>query len=497
MLTVSSSLIDDVQNAQARRQTLALRMVHFGFGAFFRAHQAWFTDQLVKKNYCDWGYCAVSLGQSPALEALKEQNYLYTVTQCENNHTKTEVIGAIHSTMSQAQQGIPSIIQQLCDPQIKIISLTVTEKGYYYSPANGELTSTHPDIIHDINSPHQPRSLLGVLLESMVQRHQAGLPPFTLLSCDNVSHNGARLKSSLRQLAHLQQRPAQAMGGLFDEYRFPSTMVDRIVPAMTEENRVWLSQSIGGEDAVGVICEPFYQWVIEEDFVAGRPQWELAGATFTDNIDAWEEMKLRMLNGSHSFLAYIGWLAGYETIYECMQDVELKRACHYFMCVEQAPTLSIEGVDLNEYSQQLISRFSNPAIKHKTRQIASDGSLKIPQRWLQSLAWQAKHSRNYELLALGIAAWCRYLWGTDEKGNKNDVVDPHYAELQLCLQSQDALAQHIVALVSNQKIFTPEFIELPGVVACIQDYYIQLQQHGAKHTLRNVMTEIKQKKDSQ
>jgi len=497
MLTVSSSLHDDVIDAQVRRQTLSLRMVHIGFGAFFRAHQAWCTDKLVKQNRCDWGYCAVSLGQSSALEALARQDYLYTVTQCGSNTAKTEVMGVIHSTMSQAEQGIAAIIQQLCDPLIAIISLTVTEKGYFYSPAEGQLATTHPDIAHDIRSPHQPRSLLGVLLASMVQRQKAGLPPLTLLSCDNVSHNGARLKASLEQLAHHQQRPATEIRRLLNDYCFPSTMVDRIVPAMTEESRAWLAQRVGGEDAVGVICEPFFQWVIEDNFAAGRPQWELAGVTFTDEIDAWEEMKLRMLNGSHSFLAYIGWLAGYETIYDCMQDGELKRACQHFMCVEQAPTLSIEEVDLNEYSQQLLARFSNPDIKHKTRQIASDGSLKIPQRWLQSLTWQAKHSGDYQLLALGVAAWCRYLWGIDEQGNSNEVVDPHYPELKRCLQNGGSAAQHIVELVNNRQVFAAEFSQIPGVVACIQDYYLQLQQLGAKQTLNQVMAEIMQKKDSQ
>ena len=497
MLKVSASLQDAVNQAQTRRQTLSLRMVHIGFGAFFRAHQAWCTNELVKQNLCDWGYCVVNLGPASVLESLAQQRYLYTVTQRGESRTQTEVIGVIHSAMSDAQQGVAAIIQQLCDPQIEIVSLTVTEKGYFFSAADGQLTTAHPDIAHDIHSPHQPRSLLGILLESMSQRQQAGLAPLTLLSCDNIAHNGARLKASLEQLAHHQHRPAALVRSLLNDYRFPSTMVDRIVPAMTEESRAWLAQHIDGEDEVGVLCEPFFQWVIEDNFAAGRPRWELAGVTFTDTIEPWEEMKLRMLNGSHSFLAYVGWLAGYQTIYDCMQDPELKWACQHFMCVEQAPTLSIEGVDLYDYSQQLIARFSNPEIKHTTRQIASDGSLKIPQRWLQGLAWQAKHSCHYELLALGIAAWCRYLWGVDEQGHHNEVVDPHYPELKRCLQNHDSSAQHIVELVNNQQIFPAEFSQIPGIVALIQDYYLRLQQFGAKQTLHQVMAQIVQKKDSQ
>ena len=494
MLTLSKSLAQQATQAQGRREKLQLRMVHIGFGAFFRAHQAWCTDYLTKHHCNDWGYAVVSLNNSSAIAALASQDYLYTVTQRGENNSETAVVGTVLSAMSQHQQGTEAIIELLCEPQITIVSMTVTEKGYYYSPADGQLAITHPDIRYDIQHPSQPRSLPGVLLEAMVRRQQRGLTPLTVLSCDNVPQNGEQIKQSIKQLAQHQQRPEAMITELLTYNTFPSTMVDRIVPAMSEEDRQWLSQQLGGDDRVGVICEPFYQWVIEDNFAASRPQWELAGVTFTDNIEAWEEMKLRMLNGSHSFLAYVGWLAGYKTIYQCLQDPQFKLACQHLMLVEQAPTLAITDVDLIDYSQQLIDRFSNSKIKHLTRQIASDGSLKIPQRWLQSLKWQVIREGDYELLALGIAAWIRYLWGIDEQNNENEVIDPHYHALQQSLHLSPDTTQQVHAIFSHQDIFDPKLLQYPRLLERVNEYYLSLQQRGAKKTLDLVLQQISLKK---
>ena len=259
---------------------------------------------------------------------------------------------------------------------------------------------------------------------------------------------------------------------------FPSTMVDRIVPAVTAETLDKITQLTGVRDPAGVACEPFRQWVIEDNFVAGRPQWEKAGAELVADVVPFEEMKLRMLNGSHSFLAYLGYLAGFQHISDCMQDSAFREAAYRLMLNEQAPTLQITDVDLDQYALSLLERFANPALKHKTWQIAMDGSQKLPQRMLEGIRVHLARQSEWPLLALGVAGWMRYVSGVDDSGTAIDVCDP-LSEKIAALVKQSTESERVSALLSLREIFATDLVQNPQFVAAIQQAWQRIAQYGA------------------
>ena len=292
------------------------------------------------------------------------------------------------------QVGLAAVLAALTQPEIAIVSLTISEKGYCHHPASGRLMAEHPAIAHDIAHPAQPQSAPGLLLAALRLRRERGLPPFAVMSCDNMPANGRVTRQVLLDLAQ-RQDPALA-DWVRQEVAFPSTMVDRIVPAATPATLDEIAAALGGvRDECAIACEPFIQWVVEDNFAAGRPAWELAGAQLVSDVLPFEHMKLRMLNGSHSFLAYLGYLGGYRYINECMADEHYRRAALRLMLDEQAPTLSVTGISLTDYAAQLIARFSNPALQHLTWQIAMDGSQKLPQRLLDAVRWHLRHGGDY------------------------------------------------------------------------------------------------------
>ncbi|HAI06788.1 MAG TPA: fructuronate reductase, partial [Pantoea sp.] len=375
----------EIQRPAYDRAQLKTRMVHIGFGAFHRAHQALCSDKLAAEHGSDWGYCEVNLNSGELIQALREQQLLYTLTEMANDSLQTRVIGVITAALHGKGDGIEAVINAMCQPEVAIVSMTVTEKGYCHQPASGNLNPDHPDIVHDLDNPQTPRSLPGLILAAINRRRQLGLPPFSVMSCDNMPENGHVTRNVIVQLA--QRQDAALAEYIQQQVTFPSTMVDRIVPAMTEAAFDALAGRLGSRDPVAVEAEPFFQWVIEDNFVSGRPAWEKAGAELVSDVLPYEEMKLRMLNGSHSFLAYLGYLAGYQHISDCMADLHFRAAARSLMVDEQAPTLRTQGVDLEAYADSLIARYENRAIKHRIWQIATDGSQKLPQRLLDSLRW--------------------------------------------------------------------------------------------------------------
>lgn len=310
------------------------------------------------------------------------------------------VVGVVKAALHVQVDGLERVLAAMCEPQIAIVSLTITEKGYCHSPATGQLLLEHPMIAADLQNPHQPLTAPGIIVEALARRKAAGLPAFTVMSCDNMPENG----HVTRQVVTAYAREVDAELAIWIEQNvtFPSTMVDRIVPAVTPETLDKIEQLTGVRDPAGVACEPFRQWVIEDTFVAGRPLWENAGATLVADVVPFEEMKLRMLNGSHSFLAYLGYLAGYQHINDCMADDNYRLTAQALMLREQAPTLKVQGVDLQRYADQLIARYRNPALRHRTWQIAMDGSQKLPQRMLDLLAGI--------LLIIAILICWRWAW---------------------------------------------------------------------------------------
>ncbi|WP_312142026.1 mannitol dehydrogenase family protein [Pantoea septica] len=470
----------DVQRPRYDRSKLKTRMVHIGFGAFHRAHQALCSDKLAEQG-SDWGYCEVNLNSGELIQALRQQDHLYSLTEMADDSLNTRIIGVITSALHGKSDGIEAVIAAMSQPDVAIVSMTVTEKGYCHHPASGDLNPDHPDIVHDLAHPDAPRSLPGLILAAIRRRRDAGLPPFSVMSCDNMPENGHVTRNAIVQLA---QRQDSALADYIQQHvTFPSTMVDRIVPAMTDSAFAELAERLGSRDPVAVEAEPFFQWVIEDNFVSGRPAWEQAGAELVKDVLPFEEMKLRMLNGSHSFLAYLGFLSGYEHISDCMADANLRTAARRLMLDQQAPTLRTQGVDLAAYADSLIARYENRAIKHRTYQIATDGTQKLPQRLLDSVRWHLRNGSNCDLLLLGVAAWMRYVGGVDEQGAPIEIRDPLKAELAERVAASGEGEARVKALLGMKAVFGEDLAQNAEVVATLTRFWLQLREQGARATV--------------
>ncbi|AGR58714.1 TPA: mannitol dehydrogenase family protein [Salmonella bongori] len=472
------------------RSHLVTRIVHLGFGAFHRAHQGVYTDILAAEHNSDWGYCEVNLiGGEQQIADLKQQDNLYTVAEMSADAWTARVVGVVKSALHAQVDGLETLLAAMCEPQVAIVSLTITEKGYCHSPATGQLMLDHPAIAADLQNPHQPKSAPGVVVEALARRKAAGLPAFTVMSCDNMPENGHVMRNVV--LAYAQAVDAELAKWIEQNVTFPSTMVDRIVPAVTPETLDKIEQLTGVRDPAGVACEPFRQWVIEDNFVAGRPAWEKAGAELVADVLPFEEMKLRMLNGSHSFLAYLGYLAGYQHINDCMGDENYRRAARALMLQEQAPTLKVKGVDLVRYADQLIERYSNPALRHRTWQIAMDGSQKLPQRMLDSVRWHLANHSDFDLLALGVAGWMRYVGGVDEQGKVIDVSDPLLPVIQRAVANSEEGASRVEALLGITEIFSTDLPQSVLFTQKVKTAYDKLLTYGAKASVAKYAERLK------
>lgn len=464
------------------RDKLVSRIVHLGFGAFHRAHQAVYADILAAEHGSDWGYTEVNLiGGEQQIADLNNQHNLFTVAEMSADAWTARVVGVVKRALHAQVDGLETVLAAMCEPQVAIVSMTITEKGYCHSPATGQLMLDHPFISADLQNPHQPKSAPGVIVEALARRKAAGLPPFTVMSCDNMPENGHVTRNVIGTYARALD--AELAAWIEQNVTFPSTMVDRIVPAITPDTLDKIEQITGVRDPAGVACEPFRQWVIEDNFVAGRPEWEKAGAELVSDVLPFEEMKLRMLNGSHSFLAYLGYLAGYQHINECMDDENFRLAAHALMLNEQAPTLNVKGVDLTRYADLLIERYSNTGLRHRTWQIAMDGSQKLPQRMLDSVRWHLAHHSRFDLLAMGIAGWMRYVGGVDERGNSIDVSDPLLPVLREAVSRSEQGEARVKALLGIEAIFGKELPHVAEFVGQITQAYLSLLENGAKNTV--------------
>ena len=460
---------------------LESRIVHLGCGAFHRAHQALYTHHLLESTDSDWGICEVNLmpgNDRVLIENLKKQQLLYTVAEKGAESTELKIIGSMKEALHPEIDGCEGILNAMARPQTAIVSLTVTEKGYCADAASGQLDLNNPLIKHDLENPTAPKSAIGYIVEALRLRREKGLKAFTVMSCDNVRENGHVAKVAVLGLA--QARDPQLAAWIEENVTFPCTMVDRIVPAATPETLQEIADQLGVYDPCAIACEPFRQWVIEDNFVNGRPDWDKVGAQFVADVVPFEMMKLRMLNGSHSFLAYLGYLGGYETIADTMTNPAYRKAAFALMMQEQAPTLSMpEGTDLNAYATLLIERFSNPSLRHRTWQIAMDGSQKLPQRLLDPVRLHLQNGGSWRHLALGVAGWMRYTQGVDEQGNAIDVVDPMLAEFQK-INAQYQGADRVKALLGLSGIFADDLPQNADFVGAVTAAYQQLCERGAR-----------------
>ncbi len=479
-------------------------IIHFGPGAFFRAFNAPYTAEAMAAKGGDWGIRAVSLRHADSRDKLAPQGYAYTsiaLTPQGKQHTIIEVINDILV----APEDPAAVLSALADPNIHIISLTITEKGYCHHPASGALQLDHPDILHDLQHPNTPRSAPGFLVYALAQRYAAGLPPLSVLSCDNLPANGVLTRRVVLDFAQAVQPELAAW--IAQEGRFPCTMVDRITPATTEADSAQLTADAGYLDQGCVVHEPFRQWVIEDNFVAGRrPDWDAAGAQFIKQrpqeqtaigqetaapprgVAAFETMKLRCLNGTHSTLAYLGYLAGYATIAETVADPTFAALLDQLWTQEIIPTVPPpEGADLTAYCVALKQRYLNPAIQHRTWQIAMDGSQKLPQRLLGTVTDNLAAGRAIPLLSLAVAGWMRYVGGVAEDGQPIEVRDPLAAALRAAVDRSSTPAETVDALLAIQAVFEPTLAANTHFRDAVIAAYTALLQHGAHRTVTQTL----------
>lgn len=451
-------------------------IVHLGLGAFFRAHGAIYVAEAMAASGGDWGIRAASPQTPGTRDALAPQGYAYIALSAGPQGDVAQVVEVIEDVLV-APENPAALIAAMADPAVRIVSLTVTEKGYCHNPATGALNLDHPDIQHDLATP-LPRSAPGYLVRALAARRAAGLRPFTVLTCDNLPHNGAVVRGVVIALAQ-QIDPALA-DWIAAEGRFPATMVDRIVPATKPEDLDRVTRASGLRDASPVIHEPFRQWVIEDDFVDGlRPDFAAVGAQMVTDVAPYELMKLRMLNGTHSSLAYLGYLAGYETISDTVADPVFAAFAQRLWQKEIIPVLQAPpGADLPAYADALLARYQNPAIRHRTWQIAMDGSQKLPQRILGTLA-EAK--TPCPGLRLAVAGWMRYVSGTDETGAPIEVKDPLAEELRRRARSDDPVS----ALLAMEAVFSPEVAA--RIAVPVGQAYARLMAVGARGAVEEVL----------
>ncbi|WP_246209742.1 mannitol dehydrogenase family protein [Pikeienuella piscinae] len=430
-------------------------IVHLGLGAFFRAHGAFYIAEAIAKSGGDWGVVGLSLMNPAMRDRLAPQDFAYTAVDLGPEGEIPRVVEVVRDVLV-ARENPEAALAAMADPAIRIVSLTVTEKGYCHEPATGRLNPDHPDIVHDLANPAAPRSAPGYLVRALARRREAGLRPFTVLTCDNLPQNGRVVRSVVLDLAAAVD-PALA-DWIAAEGRFPATMVDRIVPATSAADIARVTELTGFADAAPVVHEPFRQWVIEDDFVDGaRPDLAAAGARMVKDVAAFEHMKLRMLNGAHSALSYLGYLGGHETIAETVADPVYARFVKRLWRDEIIPALTPPpGEDLHAYADALFSRFANPAIRHRTWQIAMDGSQKLPQRILGTIAENRVAGRPCPGLHLAVAAWMRYVGGVDEKDDPIDVRDPLAERLRALSDAAPDGPAKVAALLGLRQIFTPE-----------------------------------------
>lgn len=444
-------------------------IVHLGLGAFFRAHGAIYVGEAMAKSGGDWGIAGVSLMRPTQRDQLAPQGFAYTALELGPAGETVQVIDVVQDVLV-AREDPAAVVVAMADPDVKIVSLTVTEKGYCHEPSTGALITDHPDIQHDLANPSSPHSAIGFIVAALAARKAAGVAPFTVLCCDNLPENGAVVRGVVLELAGLQD--VELADWIADNGAFPSTMVDRIVPATKDEDIARVEELTGLYDASPVMHEPFRQWVIEDDFVDGRPDFGAVGVQMVANVTDFENMKLRCLNGTHSTLAYLGYLARYETISDTVADTAFADLCRHLWANEIIPTLTPpEGEDLLAYADALLGRYQNPAIRHLTWQIAMDGSQKLPQRILGTIADSLSAGRDCNGLILAVAAWMVYVGGTDEKGGAIDVRDP-LAERMKGLGAEELLAM--------SEIFPEALAENPAFSAAIVTAYKNLKQKGAR-----------------
>ncbi len=411
------------------RRRLRPCIVHLGVGAFHRAHQAVYLDDLAAKGG-NWGETGVGLlpQDRGVAKALQAQQGLYTLLVRTATTDRARIIGSLVDYLFAPEQP-EAVLSTLSDASTQLVSLTITEGGYNVNESTGVFDAGNKAVQADLLHPHSPTTVFGYLTEALERRRRAGIPPLSILSCDNVQGNGHVTRAALVSFARLRD---DALANWIEQHvAFPNSMVDRITPQTTDVEREFVAREFGVVDHSPVVTEPFRQWVLEDVFSNGRPALERVGVQLVTDVHPYETMKMRLLNGSHAAMGYLGYVAGYRTVDVVMTDQNFRTFIERQMCEEVAPLLPpVPGIDLDSYQRTLIERFSNPKIGDQLARICLEGSAKVPRFLVPALHDALDAGRPHRWLTLALAGWLRYLAGVDDQGEKIVVQDARAAELQ-------------------------------------------------------------------
>jgi fructuronate reductase len=466
------------------RDALQTGIVHIGIGAFHRAHQAVFTEDCLAKGDLRWGILGASLRSPAVADQLNPQDGLYTCHIRDGADSQARVIGASQGVLV-APQNPSVLVQAMANDSVHIFSLTVTEKGYKLDPATGTLNTEDPDVASDITGLAAPKTAPGFIVAALAARRTAGLMPFTCLSCDNLPENGERLRDAVLTLAQLSD--PSLSDWIAQNGAFPSSMVDRIVPATTPDDIATFEQHTCIQDQGLVKTEPFSQWVIEDKFATARPDWEAAGVQITEDVRPWEVAKLRLLNGAHSGLAYLGALAGHAYVHEAVADPAFEAFIDHLHNEAAATLTPPKGLNVAAYRQDLKARFANEALMHKTHQIAMDGSQKLPQRLLFTMRHRLDRGQSIDALALAVAGWMRWQSGQDEAGKRFVVDDPLAATTAGVWAAGGGPRAIAHGLIKLEAVFGEDLANDPRFIEATGEALEQLMHQGAAASVRALM----------
>ena len=460
-------------------------IVHLGLGAFHRAHQAVYTEDAVAAGGGDWGIVGVAPRSAAVVAALQAQDRLFSVTTLSGAGSSTRVLG-VFSGLRHAAADPAGVVALLADPAVRVVTLTVTEKAYRLDPVTGRLLADD-ELLADLSTERPPVTVPGLLIRGLLARCRADAGPVALVSCDNLPANGRRLHGLVdRALRQVRPQAGPAiLAWVAGNVTFPGTMVDRIVPASTPQTLAMAAEALNARDLAAVYGEPYRQWVIEDDFPAGRPAWERAGAVLTTDAQPWERLKLRTLNGVHSAIAYLGALAGRETIADALEIPGMRCAMRSFIADDVAASLvAPDGVSVVEYGEEVLERFANPAIGHRTVQVAMDGSQKLPQRVLHTIIDRRAAGAEPRWGALVVAAWMRYTLGVTDDGRPLPLDDPLADTIRARLAAAPATPDGTAdALLGLDTVVPAELAADETVRALIVEWLTAFDKHGVEATL--------------
>jgi len=464
------------------RSAVSVGIVHLGVGGFHRAHQAMYLDRLMNEGRAlEWGICGVGVLPSDRrmAEVMAAQDCLYTLVTKDSDGTwEPRVVGSIVEYLL-APDDPEAVVERMAAPTTRIVSLTITEGGYNFHHVTGEFDAASPDVVHDLTDPTTPRTSFALVVEALVRRRERGIAPFTVMSCDNIQGNGDVARRMFTAFARL--RDAELGDWVAAQVSFPNSMVDRITPQTTDEDRAEIERRFGVTDGWPVVCEPFTQWVLEDSFGDGRPPYEQVGVQVVDDVEPYELMKLRLLNASHQGLCYFGYLAGFRLVHEVAQDPLFAEFLLAYMQREATPTLMpVPGIDLDEYQHTLIARFSNGEVRDTVARLCAESSDRIPKWLLPVIRAQLGTGGEIARSAAIVASWARYAEGVDEAGEPIEVVDRLAERLTATALRQ---ADDPLAFVRDRELFG-DLVDDERFVAAYQLALTSLHDDGARATLQ-------------